>query len=639
MGLNARVLTVFKSIVWLSVMSNFFVLVCKGLESNIYCLRSIKDSLEDPFMYLSSWNFENVTEGFICKFTGIDCWHPDENKVLNIRLPDMALKGPFPRGIENCTYLTGLDLSSNKLFGTIPSDISRLIPKITSLDLSSNNFNGEIPPTIADLSYLNFLKLDSNQLTGHIPAEIGLLDRIKTASFTNNHLSGPVPRYNNSQISADSYANNPGLCGVPLPPCKTHKKNINHQAFFNRNAFFIRGFAVGWSLSTVIVFALALFYLPVIPLLKKIVSIRSSRRRKRTKKRNNQVLVQRTQSPTTKIASQLALVYIHPKQSHRTVDLFWFTLFMFDSQISKLEKLVTRMSFTELTNATDNFSEDNIIGSGKMGTMYKALLRNGWSLAIKRFYNSSQCSKSEERFVSEILTLGRLRHCNLVPLIGFCYETNDKLLVYKYMSNGNLYDWLHPPEGDEPKIMTWPVRVKIAVGLARGLAWLHHHSTKFQVFHHNISSKCILLDQNFEPKISNFGGAKFINGNESASGWSFSMNGELLEVGFNKNDVYSFGVVLLELITGKEPSKVTDDSASCDNTLIGLGFDDEIFQLLSIACKCVQPFAEQRPTMLQVYQTMRAIGERHGLVDDSGMWKQTEIATASERNVEITELI
>ncbi|CAL5440283.1 unnamed protein product [Camellia sinensis] len=614
MGLNARVLTVFKSIVWLSVMSNFLVLVCKGLESDIYCLRSIKDSLEDPFMYLSSWNFDNHTEGFICKFAGIDCWHPDENKVLNIRLSDMALKGPFPPGLANCTSLTGLDLSSNELFGTIPSDISRLIPKITALDLSSNNFNGEIPPTIADLSYLNVLKLDSNQLTGHIPAEIGLLDRIKTASFTNNHLSGPVPRYINYQISADSYANNPGLCGVPLPPCRTHKKNINYQAFFNRNAFFISGFAVGWSLSTVIVFALALFYLPVIPLLKKIVSIRSSRRRKRTKKRKNQVLVQRTQSPTTKITSEV-------------------------SKISKLEKLVTRMSFTELTNATDNFSEDNIIGSGQMGTMYKALLRNGWSLAIKRFYNSSQCSKSEEHFVSEIMTLGRLRHCNLVPLIGFCYETNDKLLVYKYMSNGNLYDWLHPPEGDEPKIMNWPVRVKIAVGLARGLAWLHHHSTKFQVFHHNISSKCILLDQNFEPKISNLGGAKFINANESASGWSFSMNGELLELGFDKNDVYSFGVVLLELITGKERSKVTDDSASCDNTLIGLGFDDEIFQLLSIACKCVQPFAEQRPTMLQVYQTMRAIGERHGLVDDSGTWKQTEIATASERNVEITELI
>ncbi|KAF5936312.1 hypothetical protein HYC85_027441 [Camellia sinensis] len=613
-------------------MSNFLVLVCKGLESNIYCLRSIKDSLEDPFMYLSSWNFDNLTEGFICKFTGIDCWHPDENKVLNIHLSDMALKGPFPRGIENCTYLTGLDLSSNELFGTIPSDISRLIPKITALDLSSNNFNGEIPTTIANLSYLNILHLDSNQLTGQIPAGNWPPGSHQEFKFCKQSLVRASAKIQNLQISADIYANNPELCGGPLPPCKTHKKNINHQAFFNRNAFFISGFAVGWSLSTVIVFALALFYLPVIPLLKKIVSIRSSRRRKRTKKRNNQVLVQRTQSPTTKITSEVS-------KSHRTVDLFWFPLFIFDSQISKLEKLVTRMSFTELTNATDNFSEDNIIGSGQMGTMYKALLRNGWSLAIKRFYNSSQCSKSEEHFVSEIMTLGRLRHCNLVPLIGFCYETNDILLVYKYMSNGNLYDWLHPPEGDEPKIMNWPVRVKIAVGLARGLAWLHHHSTKFQVFHHNVSSKCILLDQNFEPKISNFGGAKFINANESASGWSFSMNGELLELGFDKNDVYSFGVVLLELITGKERSKVTDDSASCDNTLIGLGFDDEIFQLLSIACKCVQPFAEQRPTMLQVYQTMRAIGERHGLVDDSGTWKQTEIATASERNVEITELI
>ena len=120
-------------------------------STDIYCLKTIKESLEDPYNYLnSSWDFNNITEGFICHFTGIECWHPDENKVLNIRLSNMGLKGKFPRGMMNCSSMTGLDLSSNKLSGPIHSDISLKLPFITSLDLSSNNFSGEIPLSLAN---------------------------------------------------------------------------------------------------------------------------------------------------------------------------------------------------------------------------------------------------------------------------------------------------------------------------------------------------------------------------------------------------------------------------------------------------------------------------------------------------------
>jgi Leucine-rich repeat (LRR) protein len=197
-----------------------------GTETDIYCLRRVKDSLEDPYGYLnSSWDFSNNTEGFICKFTGIECWHPDENRVLNIRLSDMGLKGQFPRGLENCSSLTGLDLSNNKLFGNIPQDISTILKFVTTLDLSSNNFSGQIPVSLSNCSYLNVLKLDHNRLSGQIPAELGLLGRIKTFSVANNLLTGPVPRFSNaSNITADSYANNPGLCGAPLEACQPASK-------------------------------------------------------------------------------------------------------------------------------------------------------------------------------------------------------------------------------------------------------------------------------------------------------------------------------------------------------------------------------------------------------------------------------
>lgn len=199
-----------------------------GTETDIYCLKRIKDSLEDPYSYLnSSWDFNNNTEGFICKFTGIDCWHPDENRVLNIRLSDMGLKGLFPRGIENCSSLTGLDLSSNKLFGIIPQNISTILEFVTTLDLSSNNFSGEIPVSLSNCTYLNSLKLDHNRLTGQIPPQLGLLGRIKTFSVANNLLTGPIPRFQN--ISIDSYSNNIGLCGAPLDACQAAVQN-SHTA-------------------------------------------------------------------------------------------------------------------------------------------------------------------------------------------------------------------------------------------------------------------------------------------------------------------------------------------------------------------------------------------------------------------------
>ncbi|KAL3828966.1 hypothetical protein ACJIZ3_017768 [Penstemon smallii] len=193
-------------------------------QRDIKCLKSIKNSLEDPNNYLSTWNFANTSEGSLCRFTGVDCWHPDENKILNIRLVDMGLRGEFPLGVSSCSSLTGLDLSSNNIYGNIPNNISKLIGFLTILDLSNNKLSGEIPEDIANCTYLNTLKLDNNRLTGQIPYQIGHLSRLRTFSVTSNQLSGPVPRFTDSTFTADSYENNRGLCGGPLPRCRDHSK-------------------------------------------------------------------------------------------------------------------------------------------------------------------------------------------------------------------------------------------------------------------------------------------------------------------------------------------------------------------------------------------------------------------------------
>ncbi|XP_062090126.1 probably inactive leucine-rich repeat receptor-like protein kinase At5g48380 [Humulus lupulus] len=565
-------------------------------EDDIRCLKEIKASLEDPLGRLSSsWDFSNNTEGFICKFTGVECWHPEESKVLSIRLSDMELKGTFPRGLGYCNSLVGLDLSNNKLFGTLPSDISKLLGFVTTLDLSSNNFSGVIPMTLANCTYLNVLKLDHNRLTGNIPEALLLLSRLKEFSVANNLLSGKVPDFDSKYFTSQSFANNPQLCGGNLKPCLFHNHYIKAV-----NPFKI-GFGIGYLVSAMAVFlSLSVSWLQVKMITKRIMFSWLPRRKQDDR--------------------QLPF----PTRKHQI-------------EIPQLENMANRISFSELCKATDNFSMANVIGRGNTGTMYRATLPNGLFLAVKRIDDSPH---NESQFVSELLALARMKHNNLIPLLGFCIVENERFLVYKHMSNGNLYDCIHRVE-DESKILQWSLRVKVGMGVARGLAWLHHKCV-FQVVHRRINSSCVLMDCYYEPKISNFGhaiisnygGIMFMYPNENDSG--LLVNSGVWESEFVKKDVYDCGTVLLELVTGKEPNSdcvtilhstlvewinhVSTGSGllndGIDKALIGQGFDGEILEVLRIVTDCVNPVPYDRPTMLQVYERMGNIGLRYDISCD-----------------------
>jgi len=297
------------------------------------------------------------------------------------------------------------------------------------------------------------------------------------------------------------------------------------------------------------------------------------------------------------------------------------------------EKEISKMNLNDLMKATNNFSNSNIIGSGRSGTVYKAVLPDGTSLMVKRLQESQH---SEKEFMSEMAILGTVKHRNLVPLLGFCLAKRERLLVYKNMPNGNLHDQLHPDAG--VCTMDWTVRLKVAIGAAKGLAWLHH-SCNPRILHRNISSKCILLDADFEPKISDFGLARLMNPIDTHL--STFVNGEFGDLGYvapeytktlvatPKGDIYSFGTVLLELVTGERPTHVAKAPetfkgnlvewisqqssnaklhAVIDESLLGNGVDQEIFQFLKVACNCVSEMPKERPTMFEVYQLLRAIG-------------------------------
>ncbi|CAN1345263.1 Probably inactive leucine-rich repeat receptor-like protein kinase At5g48380 [Linum perenne] len=569
--------------------------LCYGVQSDIDCLRSIKDSLKDPFNYLNStWNFNNDTEGFICKFTGVDCWHPDESKVLNIRLADMGLKGQFPRGLKNCTSITGLDLSSNELSGPIPDDIDLLIGFVTSLDLSSNAFSGPIPTNLSNCSYLNVLNLDHNRLTGQIPGEISNLGRIKTFNVANNLLSGPLPRFHNATIPPENYANNPGLCGgLNLDPC------IVDGSKKTKNGIIIGATIAGVTVAAIgIGIALLLFI-----------------------RKGPMTMKKKDDDPEgNKWAKSLKAV-------------------------SMFEKSVSKMKLNDLMKATNNFHKDNIIGSGRTGTMYKAVLEDGTALMVKRLQDSQ---RSEQEFLSEMNTLGSVKHSNLLPLLGFCIASKERLVVYENMENGSLYVNLHG-EDEDRKPLEWSVRLKIAIRAAKGFAWLHHNCNP-RILHRNISSKCIMLDAKFEPRISDFGLARLMNPIDTHL--STFVNGEFGDLGYvapeyartlratPKGDVYSFGIVLLELVTSEKPTQVSrapEDFRgnlvdwvkllssksklrdAMDKSLLGKGVDSEVFQVLKVACNCVGEAPKERPTMFEVYQLLRAIGEQYQFTAEDEM--------------------
>ncbi|XBI20785.1 hypothetical protein VPH35_062009 [Triticum aestivum] len=231
--------------------------LCFSTKQDIQCLKSVQQSVTDPNGVLkSSWNFENNTVAFICRFTGVECWHPDEDRVLSLRLGNLGLEGPFPRGLQYCTSMMNLDLSNNNFEGPIPANISREVPYLTSLDLSCNSFSGSIPQNISNMIYLNVLSLQHNQFRGEIPRQFNLLTRLSEFNVAENSLSGTIPSLLVVRFSASNFAGNQGLCGSPLDDCPPSKRRwrpvrirlhrLNDQSSIGAAVGFVVGFVVAF---------------------------------------------------------------------------------------------------------------------------------------------------------------------------------------------------------------------------------------------------------------------------------------------------------------------------------------------------------------------------------------------------------
>ena len=560
-------------------------------EDDVRCLQGVKNSLDNPEGKLTTWNFANSSVGFICNFVGVSCWNDRENRIINLQLRDMKLSGQVPESLRYCQSLQNLDLSSNSLSGTIPAQICTWVPYLVTLDLSNNDLSGPIPPDLANCTYLNKLILSNNRLSGSIPFELSGLGRLKQFSVENNDLAGTVPSFFTNLDSA-SFDGNKGLCGKPLSKCGgLSEKNlaiIIAAGVFGAASSLLLGFGVWW------------WY-----------HLRYSER-----KRKGGYGFGR--GDDTSWAQRL--------RSHKLV------------QVSFFQKPLVKVKLADLIAATNNFSPDNIIISTRTGTTYKAVLPDGSALALKRL---TTCKLGEKQFRSEMNRLGQIRHPNLAPLLGFCVVEEEKLLVYKHMSYGTLYSLLH----GSGNALDWSTRFRIGLGAARGLAWLHHGCQR-PFLYQNMCSNVILVDEDFDARIMDFGLAKMTCSDSNESSY---VNGDLGEFGYVapeysstmvaslKGDVYGFGVVLLELVTGQKPLDISNaeegfkgslvdwvnhlsssgrSKDAVDKAICGKGHDEGIYQFLKIACNCVIARPKDRWSMYKTYQSLKTIASEHHVLSE-----------------------
>ncbi|KAI3518610.1 hypothetical protein L1887_07415 [Cichorium endivia] len=490
-----------------------------------------------------------------------------------------SFTGQLSFAVTTTTSLFAMNASNNLFSGALDPSISNLTA-LTILDIHNNTINSSLP-SLSTLSALTYLDLSRNNFQNSFPCSICDIEGLSFVRFSGNKFTGEVPES----------CNKPNSCFPYLPSPSQHSYISTHTL--------THASLLGIVLSASFVFVV---FLLVALLRRKILKQEDVNLEKIPK--------------ATRTNSKYGLLRKRPKEP-------------LSINIATFEQSLLRLNHNDILSATENFSKTYIIGDGGFGTVYKALLPEGQTIAVKRLNGGR--THGEREFLAEMETIGKVKHENLVSLLGYCVFADERFLIYEYMANGSLDIWLRN-RADAVEALDWPTRFKICLGSARGLAFLHHGFIP-HIIHRDIKSSNILLDSKFEPRVSDFGLARIISACEShvstllagTFGYIPPEYGQKM-VATTKGDVYSFGVVMLELVTGREPTCQGDVEGEnlvgwvrwmvanrkevevLDPCFYGSWmWKDEMLGVLAIADACTNDQPRKRPTMLDVVKMLKEL--------------------------------
>jgi hypothetical protein len=326
--------------------------------------------------------------------------------------------------------------------------------KLGSLDFSRNGLTGEIPFQVEYIPDLFFLNLSRNQLSGRIPPQLQMLQTLTVFDFSYNNFSGPIPHFDSYNVTA--FEGNPFLCGGLLRSCPAGENGGASPGPGAGRGGKRRGNLLAWLVGVLFSAAFVVLLVGVCCFLKK----------------------------------------------YR-----WRIWNYFKREAATRPWKLTAFSRLDLTAAQvlDCLDEENIIGRGGAGTVYKGVMSTGQVVAVKRLAGEGKGAAHDHGFSAEIQTLGKIRHRNIVRLLGCCSNHETNLLIYEYMPNGSLGELLHSKERSEK--LDWETRYSIAVQAAHGLCYLHHDCSPL-IVHRDVKSNNILLDSTFQAHVADFGLAK-----------------------------------------------------------------------------------------------------------------------------------
>lgn len=524
---------------------------------------------------------ENQISGSIPQSIG------DLKFLVVLDLSGNKLQGQIPEGVSHMKHLKHLSLAGNNLTGAIPSSFTSL-GSLEVLELSANSLSGGIPESIADLRNLTVLLIDNNKLSGQIPSGLANVTSLSTFNASFNNLSGPFPQnlnvMNCSGLQGNPFLSSCHLVSLTVPSPSLPDSNGDPQS-------------------------------------------NAASPSQRVSNRLSSIEIASLTSASAIVLVLLALII-----------LFFYTRKWVPNsrvQVSESREITVfidirvPLTFENIVSATGNFSNGNCIGSGGFGATYRAEISPGVLVAVKRL--AAGRFQGAQQFHAEIKTLGRVRHANLVTLIGYHASETEMFLIYNYLPGGNLENFI---KERSKRDVDWKVLHKIALDIAHALAYLHDQCVP-RILHRDVKPSNILLDNDFNAYLSDFGLSRLLGTSETHAttgvagtfGYlapEYAMTCRVSE----KADVYSYGVVLLELLSDKkalDPSFSTHGNGfnivSWACMLLGQGRAEEFFtaglwnegpqddleHVLNLAVTCTVESLSHRPTMKQVVHILRRI--------------------------------